>query len=83
MEPPEILKAGYQSGECHLCALLWLRAGGSYLDPDKTTAAVDFNAPLEVRLSARDFQQEHKIMMARETDMAKKLWYKIASMPPM
>lgn len=80
---PRDLKAGYQRGECHFCALLWLRAGGSFLDPDKAKTAVDFDAPLEVRLTARDVEKEYEIMVARETDKTKKLWYKIASMPPM
>ncbi|KAK0638482.1 heterokaryon incompatibility protein-domain-containing protein [Cercophora newfieldiana] len=76
------LKAGYGSGECHFCALLWLRAGGSHFDPEKLTTAIDLDSPLEVRLSARDVEKEYEIMVARETDKTKKLWYKIASMPP-
>jgi hypothetical protein len=80
---PRDLKAGYQSGECHLCALLWLRAGGSHLDPDRPVTAIDVDALLEVRLSARDVEKEYEIMVAREADKTKRLWYKIASMPPM
>jgi len=79
---PRDLKAGYKSGECHLCALLWLRAGGVYLDPEKPIGPVDDDAPVEVRLTARDVDKEYEIMVARETDRTKKLWYKFA-MPPM
>jgi len=80
---PRDLKAGYNSGECHFCALLWLRAGGYYLNPDKPIRPIDFDAPLEVRLTARDVDKEYEIMVARETERSKKLWYKIAPMPPM
>ncbi|KAK0614349.1 heterokaryon incompatibility protein-domain-containing protein [Immersiella caudata] len=79
---PRDLKAGYQSGDCHLCALLWLRAGGAYLEPGNPKTEVDLDAPLEVKMVARDVEKEYEIMVARETDKTKKLWYKIASMPP-
>ncbi len=79
---PRDLKAGYKSGECHLCGLLWLRAGGSYLDPEKSIHPIDENTPLEVRLTARDVDKEYEIMVASETDRTRKLWYKFAT-PPM
>lgn len=80
---PRDLKEGYKSGKCHFCALLWLRAGGYYLDPEKPIRPVDFDAPVEVRLTARDTEKEYEIEVGKETDRTKKLWYKIASMPPM
>ena len=84
---PRDIKTGYKSGGCHFCALLWLRAGAYHLDPEKLVGKeeIDLDAPLEVRLTARDVDKEYEIMVARESEetTAKKLWYKIAPMPPM
>ena len=84
---PRDVKAGYKSGGCHFCALLWLRAGAYHLDPDKPIrSTIDLDIPLEVRLAARDVDKEYELMLARESDQtptAKKLWYKLAPMPPM
>ncbi|KAK1751059.1 heterokaryon incompatibility protein-domain-containing protein [Echria macrotheca] len=80
---PRDLRRGYHSGECHLCALLWVRAGGHLLDPgtDGTGGVGSADEPVEVRLTARDPEKEYEIMVGKETDRAKKLWYKIASSP--
>lgn len=80
---PNAVKAGYQGGTCHLCALLWDRAGGHLLDPEKSDRCGDADAPVVVELEARDDEKEYAIMVETENDKAKKLWRKVAPTPTM
>jgi hypothetical protein len=80
---PKELKAGYQGGTCHLCALLWDRAGGHLLDPTKSDRCGDPDAPVVVELEARDDEKEYAIMVETENDKAKKLWRRVAPTPSM
>lgn len=81
---PTQLKQGYESGNCHLCALLWARAGGHLLDPASPIRSdIDQNAPVKVSLLARDVEKEYEIEVEGHQDKAMKFWRKITSMPPM
>ena len=80
---PNDIKAGYQGGTCHLCALLWDRAGGHLLDPAKSDRCGHPDAPVVVELEARDDEKEYAIMVETENDRAKKLWRKVAPTPTM
>ena len=80
---PVQLKDGYMSGRCHLCALLWTRARGYLLDPARPFRSdIDPNAPVEVKLVARDVEKEYKITV-ESGEWAKKLKWKFVPTPPM
>lgn len=52
----EQLKAGYV-GKCHLCALIWERAGGHLLDPEKLTITT---TNVVVKIRARNIDKEYE-----------------------
>ncbi|OAA68563.1 Heterokaryon incompatibility [Niveomyces insectorum RCEF 264] len=54
---PEQLRNGYLGG-CHLCALLWVRAGGVLFDPDEPVLVLKLNRVV-VQLEARDLDQDY------------------------
>lgn len=66
------LKQGYLNG-CHLCALLWLRAGGHLLD-----SAVGHDG-LTIKLKAKNYQLEYQ--MRFQSSEMQKLWWKLV--PPL
>ncbi|KAK0702356.1 heterokaryon incompatibility protein-domain-containing protein [Lasiosphaeris hirsuta] len=80
---PDQLKTGYHSGQCHLCALLWDRAGGHLLDPSRSARCMDYGAPVAVEIEARDDEKQMAITAAIEEDRARKLWAKFGPTPTM
>ncbi|KAH0428833.1 het domain-containing protein [Colletotrichum camelliae] len=78
---PIQLKAGYSSGSCHLCALLWDRVAAHLLDPARSARSMDYSSPVAVRLEARDDEKEYAIEVQKGTDWKKKAWWAIAPLP--
>jgi len=75
---PRQWKEAYLAGDCHFCAMIWVRAGGYLFDPENPVEPVDVDAPAEVRLTARDPELEYQIMVENENDRTKKFWRKVA-----
>lgn len=69
----EQLKSGYFNG-CHLCGLLWVRAGGHLFDPEKPIITQE---KVFIKLRARSFSREYE--METQGTSVQLLWWKVAA----
>lgn len=68
----EQLKSGYLKG-CHLCALIWDRAGGHLFDPSKSIISES-----RIILQAKATNSSKEYEMEREEHVVQRWWWKLA-----